>query len=413
MTVSGRTIAVLGTMDTKGDELEFVRAEIEKHGHRGLLIDTGLIGPPHGRPDVAREQVATAGGSSLAELLRSPTREVAAPILARGAAAIVRDLAAKGEIQGIVSLGGTQGTTLGTFVMRQLPYGFPKVMVSTIASGNVAPFVDIKDITMMFSVTDILGLNPVSRKILSNAAGAVCGMVDSEIVLEKGDRPVVGVTTVGITTQGAMKAVAVLHAAGFETLVFHAVGTGGRAMEALVKEGVIRGVLDLATIEVSNEMYHALLAAGPERLTVAAGLGLPQVVCPGAIAILVYGPPATIPQAYQGRKHIAHSPLISDIRLTRDEQVAVAHEIARRLQGNRGPCTFFIPRKGFDSYSAEGCEFWDPEADAAFVATLRAELPPSVKLVERDADINEAAFAVEIAQTLIEDMQTNPVISKR
>jgi uncharacterized protein (UPF0261 family) len=401
------TIAVLGTMDTKGAEMEFVRAEIEKHGHRGLLIDSGLIGTPRGHADIGREQVATAGGSSLAELLRNPTREVAAPIMARGAAAIVKELVAKGQIQGILSLGGTQGTTLGTFVMRQLPYGFPKVMVSTIASGNVAPFVDIKDITMMFSVTDILGLNPVSRKILSNAAGAICGMIDSDIRLETQDRPTVGVTTVGITTEGATKAVEVLNAAGFETIVFHAVGTGGRAMEALMKEGVIKAVLDIATIEVSNEMYHALLAAGPERLTVAAKLGLPQVLCPGAVAILVYGPPETIPLQYKDRKYIAHSPLISDIRLNRDEQVRVAREIAGRLQKNHGPCTFFIPKKGFDTYSAEGAEFWDPEADAAFVSALESELPKSVKVIERDTHINDPAFASEIATVLVEQIRSS------
>jgi uncharacterized protein (UPF0261 family) len=278
-------------------------------------------------------------------------------------------------------------------------------MVSTMASGNVAPFVDIKDITMMFPVTDILGLNPVARKILSNAAGAVCGMAASDVELHA-DRPLVGVTTVGITTAGAMTAIEVLEAAGYETIVFHAVGTGGRAMEALMKEGVIKAVLDIATIEVANEMYDAMLAAGPERLTVAARLGLPQVLCPGAIAILVYGPHDSIPDKYKGRQYVPHSPLITDIRLTKEEQVAVAREIARRLQGNRGPCTFFIPTRGFDSYSAEGQTFWDPEADAAFVATLKAELPPDIQVVERDADINDPAFAAELAHTLIAHMRS-------
>jgi uncharacterized protein (UPF0261 family) len=403
--VSVKTIVVLGTMDTKGREMRFVRAEIEKHGHRALLVDTGVVGQPDGRPDIGRDAVARAGGTPLAELLRHPTREAAAPVMARGAAKLIGGLAAGGEVHGLLSLGGTQGTTLATAVMRQLPYGFPKVMVSTIASGNVAPFVDIKDITMMFPVTDILGLNPVSRKILSNAAGAVSGMAESDVQLDTGGHPLVGVTTVGITTQGAMKAIQVLEEAGYETIVFHAVGTGGRAMEALIKEGVITAVLDIATIEVANEMYSALLAAGPERLTVAAGRGLPQVLCPGAIAILVYGPPASIPAQYQGRKYIPHSQLITDIRLTRDEQVAVAHELARRLQGNQGPCTFLIPKKGFDAYSAEGQEFWDPEADAAFTATLKAELPASVQVRECDADINDPAFATEMATTLIGAMR--------
>jgi uncharacterized protein (UPF0261 family) len=393
-------------MDTKGEEMEFVRAEIAKHGHRALLIDSGVSGQPRGRPDVTREQVAAAGGTSLAELLKHPSREVAAPIMARGATILVKDLVARGEVHGIVSLGGTQGTTLSTAVLRQLPYGFPKVMVSTMASGNVGPFVDIKDITMMFPVTDILGLNPVSRKILSNAAGAVSGMAESDVRLETSDKPLVGVTTVGITTPGAMKAVEVLQAAGCETIVFHAVGTGGRAMEALIKEGIIKAVLDLATIEVANEMYHALLAAGPERLTVAAGLGLPQVLCPGAIAILVFGTPDTVPVKYHDRKYVPHSPQITDIRLNKEEQTAVAHEIARRLQGNRGPCTFLFPMKGFDSYSAEGGAFWDPEADAVFVETLKAELPASVQVVVRDTDINDPAFATEAADILLAAMRT-------
>jgi uncharacterized protein (UPF0261 family) len=226
-------------------------------------------------------------------------------------------------------------------------------------------------------------------------------MAESDVGMEAEGHALVGVTTVGITTQGAMKAIEVLENAGFETIVFHAVGTGGRAMEALMKEGVITAVLDLATIEVANEMYDAMLAAGPERLTVASSMGLPQVLAPGAIAVLVYGPPETIPAQYKGRHYIPHSPLITDVRLNKEEQVAVAREIAKRLQGNRGPCTFFIPKKGYDSYSAEGEGFWDPEADAAFVEVLRTELPASVTLVERDLDINDPAFAAELAETLI------------
>ena len=400
-----KTIIVLGTMDTKGREMTFVKDQIERHGQKALLIDTGVVGEPNGSADVTRAQVAEAGGTPLAELLKNPTREVAAPLMARGAARIVGQLVEAGRADGIVSLGGTQGTTLATSVMRQLPYGFPKVMVSTMASGDVSRFVDIKDITMMFPVTDILGLNPVSRKVLANAAGAVCGMADSEISMGTGDRALVGVTTVGITTQGATRAIEAIEAAGYETIDFHAVGTGGRAMEALMREGVIKAVLDLSTIEVTNHMHGALLDGGPERLTVGARLGLPQVICPGAIAILVYGPPESIPPPYNARKYIRHSPLITDVRLTGQEQVAVASEIARRLQGASGPITFMIPRRGFDSYSAEGEGFWDSEADAAFVETLKAELPPAVRVVERDLDINDPAFATEAANTLIELMR--------
>ena len=233
-------------------------------------------------------------------------------------------------------MGGTQGTTLCTTVMRALPYGFPKVMVSTMASGNVAPWVDIRDITMMFSVTDIMGLNPVMRKILANAAGAVCGMAHVDVQLEREGKPLVAVTTVGITTQGAMKAVEVLEAAGYETIVFHAIGPGGRAMEQMMKEGIIGAVLDYSTIEVSNEMHHALLAGGPERLTTAGKLGLPQVICPGAIEVLVYNEPETVPPPFNTRTLIHHSPKITDVRLNKEEMAEVGKEVA-------GACS--TPRK--------------------------------------------------------------------
>ncbi|MEJ2325643.1 MAG: Tm-1-like ATP-binding domain-containing protein [Chromatiaceae bacterium] len=399
--MTGKTIVVLATLDTKGVEAQYLREQIEKFGDKALIVDTGVVGTPDTRADVTREEVAEAGGMSLAKILENPTREVAAPVMAEGATRIVTRLAAEGKVHGIMAMGGTQGTTLSTRVMRALPYGFPKVMVSTMASGNVAPWVDIKDITMMFSVTDILGLNPVSRKILANAAGAVCGMVHVDMKLEQGDKPLVAVTTVGITTQGAMKAVKVLEAAGYETIVFHAIGPGGRAMEQMMKEGIIGAVLDYSIIEVSNEMHHALLAGGPERLTTAGKLGLPQVICPGALEVLVFNEPETVPARYQGRTLIRHSPQITDLRLNREEMVEVGKEVARRLQYTEGDATFMIPAAGYDSYAVKGMGFYDPEADAAFVAELKAGLPGSIRVIERDRHIEDPAFATEAAELLI------------
>src|SRR4029077_21274050 len=238
-------------------------------GNKALLVDTGVVGAPMARADIPREQVAEAGGTPLAKMLQRPSRAVAAPVMAAGAARILQRLVAERRAHGVLSLGGTQGTTLSTQVMRALPYGLPKVMVSTMASGNVAPWVDIKDITMMFSVGDIMGLNHFTRKMLANAAGAVCGMASVEAEIERSGKPVVAVTTVGITTRGAMKALETLQQAGYETIVFHANGAGGRAMEQMMKEGIISAVLDYSIIEVSNEMHHAMLAGGSERLTVA------------------------------------------------------------------------------------------------------------------------------------------------
>lgn len=398
-----KTIIVLATLDTKGKEAQFVKEEIENRGHRVVVIDTGVVGKPYFEADISREEVAQQGDRPLSELLKNPDRKTAAPVMAKGAKAIVTKMVREKKADGIISMGGTQGTTLATEVMRALPVGFPKVMVSTVASGNTVPFVDIKDIAMLFPVADILGLNPITKKILSNAAGAICGMAESKVRIEI-TKPLVGITTVGITTQAAIKAKSVLEGAGYETIVFHAVGTGGRAMEDLMKQGFIKAVLDIATIEVTNEMYDALLAAGPERLTTAGRLGLPQVIAPGAIAILVYGTPDTIPANYKGRKMIAHSPKITDVRINKDEQVAVAHEIVRRLKGSKGSTVFMVPRKGYDSYSVEGMDFWELESDQAFVEALKKELPPKIPVIERDRDINDPEFAEEMANTLIELM---------
>jgi uncharacterized protein (UPF0261 family) len=399
--MSGKTIVVLATLDTKGREADYLRQQIESFGDIAWVVDVGVVGRPATRSDVSREEVAKAGGKSLAELLENPSREIAAPVMAEGALKIITALAQEGKVHGIVSMGGTQGTTLATKVMRALPYGFPKVMVSTMASGNVAPWVDIKDIAMLFSVTDILGLNPVSRKILANAAGAVCGMANVGVELTRGERPLVAVTTVGITTQGAMKAVEVLEAAGYETIVFHAIGPGGRAMEQMMREGIIGAVLDYSTIEVSNEMYHALLAGGEERLKTAGKLGLPQVLCPGAIEVLVFNEPETVPEKYRDRFLIRHSPQITDLRLNRDEMRAVGKEVGRRLQSTQTEAIFMIPTAGYDSYAVAGEGFYDPDADSGFVEALKASIPGNIQIIERETHIEDPAFATEAAKNLI------------
>lgn len=399
--MSGKTIAVLATLDTKGREAQFLREQIEALGDHALVIDTGVTGTPATHADVTREQVADAGGTALTKLLEHPDREVAAPVMADGATKIVTELARDGKIHAVIGMGGTQGTTLSTKAMRALPYGFPKVMVSTMASGNVAPWVDIRDIMMMFSVTDILGLNPLMRKILANAAAAATGMANSPVAMERSAKPLVGVTTVGITTKGAMKAIEVLENAGYETIVFHAIGPGGRAMEQLMREGIIGAVLDYSTIEVSNEMYHALLAGGADRLTTAGKLGIPQVLAPGAIEVLVYNEPHTVPAPFNTRTLIRHSPQITDVRLNKEEMAEVGKEVARRLRYTTGDAVFMIPTAGYDSYAVKGEGFHDPEADRAFVEELKKNLPAGIWVVERDTHIDDPAFATEAAETLI------------
>jgi uncharacterized protein (UPF0261 family) len=253
----------------------------------------------------------------------------------------------------------------------------------------------------MFSVADIMGLNPVTRKILANAAGAACGMASTDVEMETGDTNLVAITTVGITTKGAMKAAEVLEAAGLHTIVFHAIGAGGRAMEQMMKEGIIAGVLDFSTIEVSNEMYHALLAGGPDRCTMAGKLGIPQVIVPGAIEVLVFNEPETVPPPYNTRTLIRHSPKITDVRLNASEMAAVGKELARRLSFTKDRAVFMIPTAGYDSYAVKGMGFHDPEADGAFVRELVANLPPCIEVVRRDTHIDDPVFAAEAATTLL------------
>jgi uncharacterized protein (UPF0261 family) len=403
--MGGKTIAVLATLDTKGQEAQYVREQIESTGNKAMIIDTGVVGAPAATADVTREAVAEAGGVSLAKLLKNPDREIAAPVMAGGATVIVSDLAKKEQVHGILAMGGTQGTTLSTTVMRALPYGFPKVMVSTMASGNVGPWVDIKDITMMFSVTDILGLNPFTSKILANAVGAVCGMANVDVSLERGSKPLVAVTTVGITTLGAMTAIDVLQKAGYETIVFHAIGPGGRAMEQMMREGIIGAVLDYSTIEVSNHMHGALLDGGTERLTWAGKLGIPQVLAPGALEVLVFNEPETVPERFQDRTLIRHSPMITDVRLNSEEMAEVAMEVSRRLQHTKDKAYFIIPTAGYDSYGVEGEGFHDPEADAALVEGLEKGLPSNIEILKRDTHIDDPEFAREAAELLISLIQ--------
>jgi uncharacterized protein (UPF0261 family) len=398
-----KKIVILGSMDTKGEEYAFIKQHIQKAGCETLIIDVGVIKPPIFQPDITRQEVAKAEGEDFEKLIaEGPTREKISPIMANGATEIIKRLVAEGKVDGIISCGGTQGSTLAARVMQELPVGFPKVMVSTMASGNTSNLVGIKDITMMFSVADIMGLNRVSRMILGRAAGAVCGMAQMEIEKAKTERPLIAITTVGITTPGAMKAREVLEAAGFETIVFHAVGTGGRAMESLMKEGKINGVLDLATIEVIQEMLGGILAATAERMTVATNLGIPQVISPGAVTCNTYGPPETIPEKFRGRKTVRHSVLYTNVRTNADELRELAKVQAKRVNPGKGPMEWFIPMKGFCSYSVEGGPLYDPEADRVYVDALKAELRKDIPVHIRDLDINDPRFVTEAAEHLIE-----------
>lgn len=400
-----KTIALLVTLDTKDQEAGFLKSEIENRGHQALLLDIGVVGTAGIEADVSREEVIQAGGGNLKEILAAPTREKANPFVVKGCIDLLNSRIVADEVHAVLGLGGTQGTSTCCDIMQALPYGFPKIMVSTIASGDTSGFVGIKDITMMFSVSDILKLNPFTRKVLANAAAAACGMaeVETKFVMEKGDKPLIGMSNLGVLTAGAMKAIEYIEEAGYEVIVFHAVGSGGRAMEQMMKEGIIGAVFDYAMGEIADDVWRVLRAGGPERLTVAGKLGLPQVLCPGGaehLGILV--PPNEVPAQYKDHKKVFHSPVVFVPRLNVEEIQRVADDICKRLQHTTDKAYFMIPKKGVGRYSYPGGVLEDKESDEAFFNRLKEGLPANIEVVERDATAEDPAFVKEAVDKLIE-----------
>lgn len=399
-----KTIAILATLDTKGAEARYVAEQLERLGSRALVVDMGVVGDPQSTADVTREEVARAGGTPLDELLEEPTREAAAPVMVAGATRVLRERLDAGELHGVLGLGGFQGTGACTQVMRALPYGLPKVMVSTAAAGDTSSYVGVKDVTMMFSVGDILGLNRFTRKVLANAAGAAHGMAQVEVSIDTahGDRPLIGMSNLGVLTRGAMKALECFAERGYEVVVFHAIGSGGRAMEQMMKEGVIGAVFDYAMGEIADDVFGVLRAGGPERMTVAGKLGLPQVLCPGGAEHLgVLVEPHRVPDEWKDHKYVFHSPVVLAPRLNADELRRVAAEAGERLRHTRGKAVLMIPADGTGSYAMPGGPLRDPEGDAAFFAALKEAVPDCIEVVERPTHAEDPAFVEECVDRLI------------
>ena len=399
-----KNIAILATLDTKADEANFMRGEIEALGGSATLIDIGVVGDSTVQADVTQQEIIEAGGSTLAELRDNPSRAKASPVIIAGATKILLELQRTGTIHGVVALGGTQGTSTCAPVLQALPYGFPKVILSTAASGNTSPFVGIKDITMMFAVSDILGLNVFSRKILANAAAAAWGMAQVERSITKSTaKGVIGMTNLGVLTQGAMHAIKLFEKEGYEVITFHAIGAGGEAMEQMIKEGIITAVFDYALGEIADGVYGVLRASGPERLTVAGKMGLPQVICPGGSEHL--GILATeanlVPAGYEGHQVTWHSPFVFVPRLKADEQARVAECIGDRLKSTSGRALFLMPLKGVSSYSAEGGELYNPELDAAYWTSLQNALPDTVQVEALEYTAEDPRFVEYAVQKLI------------
>jgi uncharacterized protein (UPF0261 family) len=395
-------VVIIGTLDTKGVEVGFVRDRLREAGLATLVVDAGSQGEPAFAADVSREEVFKAAGTSAEEVRRAGDRGNAVTLAARGAAEVVRRLHQEGKVQGVFGLGGSAGTTIGSTAMRALPYGVPKLLVSTLASGQVQPYVGVRDICMLHSVTDLSGLNRFTRQILANAAAAMAGMAGAKPQGAAGaDKPLITATMFGVTTPCVEASRKQVEAAGFEVLVFHATGTGGRTMEAMIADGLITGVLDITTTELADELVGGVLTAGRDRLTAAGLHAVPQVISLGALDMVNFGPPETVPKKFEGRRFYQHNPTVTLMRTTPEENDRLGKEIAEKSSAARGPTAILIPLKGVSAIDRDGGPFWWPDADRVLFQSIRNWVGPSVRLIELDLHINDPEFARTAATTLL------------
>ena len=398
------TVVCVGTLDTKGNEYAFLCERVRGHGVDVVVVDAGVNEPVGVRPDIGRDEVARAAGADAAALAAAGDRGAAVTAMGAGAEAVVRELHAAGRLDGIVALGGSGGSSIAARAMRALPVGVPKLLVSTLASGDTRPYVGAVDVTMMYSVVDIAGVNSVSARIIANAAAAIAGMAAAEPpALDS--KPLVAATMFGVTTPCVTVARERLEELGYEVLVFHATGSGGRSMEALAQDGFLAGVLDATTTELADELVGGVLSAGPGRLEAAGAAGVPQVVSLGALDMVNFGPRETVPAQFDGRNLYVHNPTVTLMRTTREECAELGRVIGRKLAAATSPTAVFVPRGGVSAIDVPGQPFHDPDADEALFSALTETIDGTVEVHERDEDVNDPAFAVAMADRLHELIQ--------
>ena len=400
-----KTIAIIGTFDTKGTEFDFIRKLVQEQGLNTLCIHTGAFEPLF-TPEVSNTEVAAAVNVSIEEIRKKKDRAFATDVMSRGAEKLVPELFRQGRFDGIISIGGSGGTSMATPAMRALPVGVPKVMVSTMASGNVAQYVGTSDIVMFPSVVDAEGLNAISMEIFSNAVNAVVGMVKNKKPIEHVNKPLIAATMFGVTTPCIKTAKSYLEEHGYEVLVFHATGTGGKTMEALVRGGFIKGVLDITTTEWCDELFGGVLSAGPHRLEAAGQCGVPQVVSVGALDMVNFGPIDTVPEKYCGRNLYKHNPTVTLMRTTVEGNVKLGEVIADKLNSAKAPTVLMLPLRGVSAIDGDGQPFDGPEEDKALFDTLRKNIGKNVELIEVDANINDDEFSLAAAKKLVSLMQS-------
>jgi uncharacterized protein (UPF0261 family) len=403
-----KKVIIVGSLDTKGAEYLYVKHTFDRLGVETYVIDTGVLDEPAFTPDLSSDEVARLAGSSLSELRRRQDRGKAVTAMAAGAAEAVKKLLAQDIVGGVFSMGGTAGTTVGAAAMAEVPIGIPKMLVSTVASGNTRPYVGVKDVTMMYSVVDISGLNRLSRRILGNAAYAMAGMV-AEMEKEsesEADQVTVGMTMFGVTTPCVTRVREILEQEGFDILVFHATGAGGLAMEELIRSGFIKAVADITTTELADDLVGGIFSAGASRLEAAAAAGIPQVVSVGALDMVNFGPPETVPEPFRHRKFYQHNPTTTLMRTTVEENKVLGKTIADKLNQAASPTVVVFPRGGISLIDKPG-EVFEGEAErSALYAGIREHLKGHIPFVECDQDINDPAVAELIARQLLQLMKS-------
>lgn len=400
-----KTVALLGAMDTKGPEYAFVKQCLESKGLKTFVIDVGVLGEAQLAPDVKRDEVAAAGGADLAALVAKEDRGDATAAMSRGIAVLLPKLQAEGKFDGVIALGGTGGTSVCTSGMRALPVGVPKVMVSTVAGSDVSAYVGVSDIVMIPSIVDVAGVNKISREVFARAAGAIAGMVTAEVPAGD-DKPLIAATMFGNTTKAVGFAQKIFEDAGYEVLVFHCTGTGGRTMESLVDAGRIVGVFDITTTEWADQVVGGVFDAGPDRCGAAARNGVPAIVAPGCVDMVNFWAPDTVPSKFDGRTFYPHNPNVTLMRTTVEENVEMAKRMAAHLNKSNGPVTVFYPKKGVSVIDSPGGPFWLPEANEAWLATVKAELRDGIDVVEMDCNINDEEFATACAKQLLANIES-------
>ena len=396
------TIVLLGTLDTKGAEYDFVRRRLVQQGCNVVVVDAGVMGQDHVPVDIGPDEVARAADVDRTMLATRGDRGSAVAAMARGAVRVVTRLHAAGRLDAILALGGSGGASIAAPAMQALPIGVPKLIVSTMAAGDTRPYVGGADIAMLYPVVDIAGLNRVSKRILTNAADAIAGMAGGAggVLEDEAARPLLAATMFGATTPCVTAARERLETLGYEVLVFHATGTGGRSMEALVRSGAIAGVLDVTTTELADELVGGVMSAGPERLEAAGARGIPQVVSVGALDMVNFGAPDTVPERFRSRTTHAHNPTVTLLRTTPDENETLGRTIARKLNAARGPVAVFLPLGGVSALDVPGRPFHDPRADRALFDAVTASLDPRIELVRLPVDINDPSFGRAMADHL-------------